>query len=402
MILIKNGLLIINNELVKKDVLIKDDKIVAINDNIEGDYQTIDASSCLVMEGGCDVHVHLREPGFEYKETIHQGTLSAAKGGFTTIMAMPNLNPCPSDVPSLNLQEEIIKKDALINVYPYASVTVNEEDKELSDIENLHKLVYAFTDDGRGVNNMELLEKAMKLAKKYDFVIASHAEDNRYKTAPEGEYEAVRKEIQLAKKIGCRYHFCHLSTKESFDEIRKARKEGYHNITCEITPHHLLLNENMIKNGNYKMNPPLRSEENRLATVEALLDGTASMIASDHAPHSKEEKEREYSKCLNGIIGLETSIPLIYTYFVKTGMISLQKMVDIFVKNPLKVFSLEEYGMYEGSKANIIILDINNEQEYKEQDILSKGKNTPFIGYKLFGFNKATIVNGKIVYLRKE
>lgn len=402
MILIKNGLLIIDNELVKKDVLIKDDKIVAINDNIEGDYQTIDASSCLVMEGGCDVHVHLREPGFEYKETIHQGTLSAAKGGFTTIMAMPNLNPCPSDVPSLNCQEEIIKKDALINVYPYASVTVNEEDKELSDIENLHKLVYAFTDDGRGVNNMELLEKAMKLAKKYDFVIASHAEDNRYKTAPEGEYEAVRREIQLAKKIGCRYHFCHLSTKESFDEIRKARKEGYHNITCEITPHHLLLNENMIKNGNYKMNPPLRSEENRLATVEALLDGTASMIASDHAPHSKEEKEREYSKCLNGIIGLETSIPLIYTYFVKTGKISLQKMVDIFVKNPLKVFSLEEYGMYEGSKANIIILDINNEQEYKEEDILSKGKNTPFIGYKLFGFNKATIVNGKIVYLRKE
>ncbi|MDD7381246.1 MAG: amidohydrolase family protein [Bacillales bacterium] len=269
-------------------------------------------------------------------------------------------------------------------------------------MDNLHDLVYAFSDDGRGVNNLELLENAMKKAKKYNFIIASHAEDNLYKTSPQGEYLAVRREIELAKKIGCRYHFCHLSTKESFEEIRKARKEGFTNITCEITPHHLLLNETMIKNGNYKMNPPLRSEEDRKATVEALLDGTASMIASDHAPHSKEEKALELSKCPNGIIGLETSFPLIYTYFVKTGLISLEKMIDIFVKKPLEIFSLPKYGMYEGSNANIIILDINNEREYKEDEIVSKGKNSPFIGYKLYGFNKATIVNGEIVYLRKD
>ena len=402
MILIKNGLLIIENNLVKKDVLIGEGKILSIQDNIEGDYQTIDASKCLVMEGGCDVHVHLREPGFEHKETILSGTRSAAKGGFTSVMAMPNLRPCPSDVASLNVQLECLRKDAVVNVYPYASVSINEEDKELSDIDNLHDLVYAFSDDGRGVNNLELLENAMKKAKKYNFIIASHAEDNLYKTSPQGEYLAVRREIELAKKIGCRYHFCHLSTKESFEEIRKARKEGFTNITCEITPHHLLLNDTMIKNGNYKMNPPLRSEEDRKATVEALLDGTASMIASDHAPHSKEEKAQELSKCPNGIIGLETSFPLIYTYFVKTGLISLQKMVDIFVKKPLEIFSLPKYGMYEGSNANIIILDINNEREYKEDEIVSKGKNSPFIGYKLYGFNKATIVNGEIVYLRKD
>ena len=402
MILIKNGLLIIENNLVKKDVLIGEGKILSIQDNIEGGYQTSDASSCLVMEGGCDVHVHLREPGFEHKETILSGTSSAAKGGFTSIMAMPNLRPCPSDVASLNVQLECLRKDAVVNVYPYASVSINEEDKELSDIDNLHDLVYAFSDDGRGVNNLELLENAMKKAKKFNFIIASHAEDNLYKTSPEGEYLAVRREIELAKKIGCRYHFCHLSTKESFEEIRKARKEGFTNITCEITPHHLLLNDTMIKNGNYKMNPPLRSEEDRKATVEALLDGTASMIASDHAPHSKEEKAQELSKCPNGIIGLETSFPLIYTYFVKTGLISLEKMVELFVKKPLEIFSLPKYGMYEGSNANIIILDINNEREYKEDEIVSKGKNSPFIGYKLYGFNKATIVNGEIVYLRKD
>ena len=402
MILIKNGLLIIENNLVKKDVLIGEGKILSIQDNIEGGYQTSDASSCLVMEGGCDVHVHLREPGFEHKETILSGTSSAAKGGFTSIMAMPNLRPCPSDVASLNVQLELIRRYAVVNVYPYASVSINEEDKELSDIDNLHDLVYAFSDDGRGVNNLELLENAMKKAKKYNFIIASHAEDNLYKTSPEGEYLALRREIELAKKIGCRYHFCHLSTKESFEEIRKARKEGFTNITCEITPHHLLLNETMIKNGNYKMNPPLRSEEDRKATVEALLDGTASMIASDHAPHSKEEKAQELSKCPNGIIGLETSFPLIYTYFVKTGLISLEKMVELFVKKPLEIFSLPKYGMYEGSNANIIILDINNEREYKEDEIVSKGKNSPFIGYKLYGFNKATIVNGEIVYLRKD
>ena len=271
MILLKNGSIVLNNKLVKKDILIDNDIIIKIDDSIDNNnYEVLDCKNTLVMPGAIDVHVHLREPGFENKETILTGTKAAAKGGFSVVMSMPNLKPCPHNVDNLMKQEEIIKRDAVINVYPYASVSVNEEDKELSDIDLLSDKVYALSDDGRGVNNIELLEKAMKLAKKYNLIIASHAEDSVYKYAPAGEYVAVRREIELAKKVGCKYHFCHMSTKESFEAIREAKKNGYNNITCEVAPHHLVLNETMIKNTNYKMNPPLRSEENRLETIKWL------------------------------------------------------------------------------------------------------------------------------------
>ena len=260
MILIKNGKIIENNVLVKKDILIDDKHIVKIEDNIEGRYSVLDANGCLIMPGAVDVHVHLREPGFENKETILTGTRAAAKGGVTTIMSMPNLNPCPDNIDALTLQFELIERDASVNVFPYGAVTVNEEDKVLADINSYHNKVLAITDDGRGVNNLELLKQAMILAKKYDLVIASHAEDNIYKYASEGEYVAVRREIELAKEIGCKYHFCHMSTKESFEAIRKAHQEGYINITCEVAPHHLVLNETMIKDANWKMNPPLEVE----------------------------------------------------------------------------------------------------------------------------------------------
>ena len=397
MILIKNGKIIENNSLVKKDILIEKNTILKIDNNIEENCEVIDALGCLVMPGAVDVHVHLREPGFEYKETVKTGTLSAAKGGVTSIMSMPNLKPCPDCLENLNVQLEAIKKDAVVNVYPFCSVTVNEEDKFLSKIDEMHDKVFGISDDGRGVNNLELLEQAMILAKKYDLTIASHAEDNYYKYDREGEYVAVKREIELAKKIGCKYHFCHMSVKESFDAIREAQKEGY-NITCEVAPHHLILNKDMIKNANFKMNPPLRPEEDRIATVEALLDGTACMIASDHAPHSQEEKSQEYDKCPNGIIGLETMIPIIYTNFVKTNLISLDKFLDILVFNPIKVFNLPKRDLKEGFIADIVVLDIENEHQYLENEILSKGKNSPFINESYYGFTKYTFVNGKLVY----
>ena len=400
MILIKNGKIIENNKLIKKDLLIEDNYIKQIADSIDGDYETLDATGCLVMPGAVDVHVHLREPGFTHKETVKTGTLSSAKGGVTTIMAMPNLNPCPDSLEHLNQEIEIIKKDAVVNVYPYGTITVNEEDKELANIEELAPYVKAITDDGRGVNNLELLEQACWLAKKYNLVVASHAEDNFYKFAREGEYVAVEREIEIAKKTGCKYHFCHMSVKESFDMIRKAQSEGYTNITCEVAPHHLVLNETMIKDANFKMNPPLRTEVDRLETIKALLDGTACMVASDHAPHTEEEKSQEYSKCPNGIIGLETMIPIIYTEFVKTNLISLDRFLDILVYNPIKVFNLHYRKLEENYPAELAVIDIENCHKYEKEEILSMGKNSPFIGNSYYGFTKYTLVNGKVVYKR--
>ena len=398
MILLKNGKIIENNKLIKKDILV-DDKIIDIKDNISGDYETIDLNGKLVMPGCVDVHVHFREPGFENKETIKTGTMAAAKGGFTAVMPMPNLNPYPDNLANLNVEMDIIKRDAIVDCYPYGTVTVGEKDIEASKIDEIAPYVKAITDDGVGVNNLELLESQMKLAKKYNLVIASHAETLEGKYAPEGEYVAVRREIELAKKTGCKYHFCHMSTKESFEAIRKAQKEGYTNITCEVAPHHLVLNEEMINgNPNFKMNPPLRSEENRKATVEALLDGTACMVASDHAPHTEEEKSREYNKCPNGILGLETMIPIIYTNFVKTGLIDLNRFLDILVNNPIKVFNLPKRSLNIGEVADLIALDIDNEHLYTKEEIVSKGKNSPYIGKKYYGFNKLTIKNGKIIY----
>lgn len=398
MILIKNGSVIENNILVKKDILIENNLIKKIDKDINLDCEILDATGCLVMPGAVDVHVHLREPGFTKKETVKTGTMSSAKGGVTSIMSMPNLNPCPHNLENLNKQLEIIKQDAVVNVYPFASVTINEEDKEISKIDEVVNVAYGLSDDGRGVNSLDILEEAMKLAKKYNFTIASHAEDNYYKYAREGEYVAVLREIELAKKIGCKYHFCHMSVKESFDAIKKAQDEGYTNITCEVAPHHLVLNKEMIKDANYKMNPPLRDESDRLATIEALLNGTACMIASDHAPHTEEEKSQEYDKCPNGIIGLETMIPIIYTNFVKTGLITLNRFLDLLVYNPIKVFNLPKRDLKENMIADIAVIDIENEHKYTKEEILSKGKNSPFISNSYYGFTKYTLVNGNIVY----
>ena len=395
--ILKNCKILIDKKLVKKDILIEGNLIKKIDDEIVGE-DIIDVKGCFVMPGATDVHVHLREPGFEYKETIKSGTLSAAKGGVTTVLAMPNLNPCPHNEENIKLQLELIKRDALVNVYPYGAVSKNQKGELIADIEELAKITSFITDDGVGVNNIEILRNAMVLAKKHNIVLASHAEDTVDSKLPQGEYVAVKREIELAKEIGCRYHFLHMSTKESFELIRKAHQEGYTNITCEVAPHHLVLNEEMIKDGNWKMNPPLRSEQNRLETIKALLDGTAIMVASDHAPHSEEEKSREYDKCLNGIIGLETMLPLVYTAFIDTNMASLNDFVDWFVTNPNKVFSLGERKVEEGYVADLTVLNLDEKRIYTKEEILSKGKNSPYIGMELKGYPVLTICNGKVVW----
>lgn len=395
--ILKNGYIVINNKLVKKDIEIVKDIIFKIEDNIEV-KEYIDCKGGLIIPGATDVHVHLREPGFERKETILSGTKAAAKGGVTTIFSMPNLNPCPDSIENMQVQIELINKNAQVKVYPYASVTKGEKGQELSDLEDLCPLVKAITDDGVGVNNLELLEKAMEYAKKYNIVMASHAEDLVDSKLPQGEYVAVRREIELAKKIGCKYHFCHMSTKESFDAIRQAHKEGYTNITCEVSPHHLLLNEEMIKDSNWKMNPPLRSERNRLETIKALLDGTACMIASDHAPHTKEEKSKSYEQAPNGIIGIETMLPLIYTHFIDTGLASLNDFISWFTTNPRKIFSLSERKIEVGYQADLAVLDIQNKRKYKEKEILSLSTNCPYIGMEMKGFPILTIYKGNIVW----
>lgn len=401
MILLKNGYIILDNKKVKKDILISESIIQKIEDKIDYSCRSIDVNGMLITPGLFDCHVHFREPGYEYKETIKTGTMASAKGGITSCMPMPNLKPVPDNRENLLKELEIIKKDAIINCYPYGSITIGEQGKERSKIEEFHDLVYAVSDDGMGNNNIGVLEEVMKLAKEYNIVVASHSEDLKYikNKEPEGEILAVEREIEMAKRIGCKYHFCHLSTRKSIELVRKAKKEGYTNITCEIAPHHLVLNKTLVNlNPNYKMNPPLRVEDDRLACVEALVDGTCDIIATDHAPHSEAEKALEFLKAPNGIIGVETMFPLIYTEFVKTGIITLNRMLDLMVYNPQKIFGLPKRGLEVGDIADIAVFDIGNSHTYSYGEIESLSKNSPFIGRKLNGFTKLTIKDGKIIY----
>ena len=395
--LLKNGKILIGEDLLARDILVDSEgTIVEIGENLSSNGIVYDLKGGWVIPSAVDVHVHLREPGYEYKETVKSGTLASSKGGVGTIMPMPNLNPCPDTVAHLSVQTEIIKKDAVVKCYPFASVTKGEMGKELSDLEALAPLVKAFTDDGKGVNDLALLRKAMEIAKANDKVVASHAEAENLGTSREAEIVAVKREIEMAKEIGVKYHFCHISTRDAYEYIRKAKSEGY-DITVEACPHHLILSDKDIKDGNTKMNPPLRPLDDMLATVEALLDGTVDMLATDHAPHAKEEKG-EYSKSLNGIIGLETFLPSIYTYFVRSGKISHGRFIELVSENPAKRFNLPIPEIKVGAKANLAVLDTENEREYVEEEILSLSKNSPFIGYRFYGFNKLTLVDGVVAY----
>ena len=396
-----NGKILIDGKLVSRDIEVKDGLIAAIEPKLEG--EGIDLKGNYVCPGLTDIHVHFREPGNSHKESILTGSKAAAKGGYTTVCLMPNLKPCPDSLEHLKVEEDIIAKDAVVECLPYASVTVGEKGEELSDIDELSTHTALFSDDGVGIQDLSLLGNALDKVASKGLFIASHAEDDTYKTKPEGEYIAVRREIEEAKKHKAPYHFCHMSTKESFEAIKAAQKEGY-KISCEVAPHHLFLNEEMVKgNPNWKMNPPLKSEDNRQATVKALLEGVASVIATDHAPHSKEEKENvPFEKAPNGIIGLETAAPIVYTNLVKTGLATLKDFEDWLSNNPRKLIGLEPNEIKVGKKANFCVLDLDYPHAYVEEEILSKGHNCPYIGMTLYGFNSLTVYKGTVVYQKEE
>ena len=367
------------------------------------------SSQYMIFPGFCDVHVHLRQPGFSYKETIKSGTQASAHGGYTTVFSMPNLKPVPDSAEHLKEQLDIIKKDAVINVLPYGAITVGQNGEELSDMEGMAKDVIAFSDDGRGVQSEKMMKEAMLRAKALGKIIVAHCEDNSllhggyihdgvYASehshrgiCSESEWGPIKRDIELCRQTGCAYHVCHISCKESVELIRQAKAEGV-NITCETGPHYLILtDEDLKEDGRFKMNPPLRSKEDRQALIEGVLDGTIDMIATDHAPHSQEEKSRGLEKSAFGIVGIETAFQLLYTHLVKKDIISLEKLVELLAVNPRKRFGLE----YDNS---FTVWDLDKKTVINPSDFLSMGKATPFEGEEVFGECELTVCNGKTAY----
>jgi dihydroorotase len=396
-LLITNGQVFHQGKLQPLDILIQDGLIIKIANTIsEPSDKTIDANNLTVLPGLIDIHTHLREPGFEYKEDIESGSKAAAAGGFTTICCMPNLNPVTDSIDNMQHLLSLIMQKAVINVLPYAAITKDEKGVNLVDIKKLSEYCFAFSDDGVGVQSSQVIKEAMILARKYGKCIATHCELLNEKDAA-SEYKEVERNIQLAKETGCHVHICHISCKESVDLIRAAKANKI-NITCEVTPHHLLLNEEAVRgDGSFKMNPPLRSREEQEALVAALSDNTIDVIATDHAPHSEEEKSRGYQQSLNGIVGLEHAFSLIYTNFVKTKIITFERMVDLFVNNAKNIFNIG-YTIDLRQKADLTIIDLEQSWKIDSKKFLSKGKSTPFNGREVYGKVIYTIVNGKIVY----
>ena len=362
-----------------------------------------------IFPGFCDVHVHFREPGFSYKETIATGSLAAARGGYTAVCTMPNLNPVPDSAAHLKEQTDIIARDAVINVYPYAAITVGQKGEALSDMEAMAGDAIAFSDDGRGVQSEDMMREAMKRAKAMGKMIVAHCEvndllhggyihDGEYAKAhghrgicSESEYAQVERDLRLAKETGCPYHVCHISAKETVELIRRAKAEGV-DVTCETAPHYLVMDDSDLQeDGRFKMNPPLRGADDRQALVEGIIDGTIDMIATDHAPHSAEEKARGLAGSAFGIVGIETAFPLMYTKLVKENVISMEKLIDLLVYNARRRFGIplgESFSVW----------DLNQEFTVDPNEFLSKGRATPLCGMKLCGRNLLTVSNGEIVY----
>ena len=355
------------------------------------------AKKLAVLPGFCDVHVHLREPGFSYKETIKTGTLAARAGGYSDVLSMPNLDPVPDSVPHMMEQLEIIRRDACVRVHPYAAITVGEKGGTLSDMEALAPYAVAFSDDGRGVQSQELMEQAMRRAKALGKLIVAHCEDNAllrggyihdgvYAAShghrgicSESEWRPIERDLALAAKTGASYHVCHISCAESVALIRKAKKAGI-DVTCETAPHYLLLTENELEeDGRFKMNPPLRSQRDEEALLEGICDGTIDMIATDHAPHSAEEKKKGLKDSLMGVVGLETAFPVLYTGLVKTGILSLEKLVELLSTSPRKRFGIPE------PKNEFCLWDLDAAYFIDPNEFESKGKATPFAGKQVCG-----------------
>ena len=369
----------------------------------------VDENNIAILPGFCDVHVHFREPGFSYKETIKTGSQAAAHGGYTSVCTMPNLSPVPDTVENINKQIEIINKDAQIKVFPYGSITVEQKGEKIADLENLAPYAIAFTDDGRGVQEENMMREAMLRAKSLNKMIVAHCEvdsllfggyihDGLYCAlngmkgiCSRSEWEQVARDIKLAKETGCAYHVCHISTKESVALIRKAKKEGV-NITCETAPHYLVLNDMDLKDeGRFKMNPPIRDESDRLALVEGILDGTIDMIATDHAPHSEEEKSQGLKGSRMGVVGLESAFSIMYTEFVKKGLMTMEGLIKIMSENPKKRFGIVDDNSY-------TVFDLGNKIIINPDEFLSMGRKTPFEGREAYGKCLLTVCDGKIAY----
>ena len=372
-----------------------------------------DSSEYVIFPGFCDVHVHFREPGFSYKETIATGSRAAARGGYTAVCTMPNLNPVPDSVEHLEVQRRLIEETACIHVYPYGAITVGEQGEALSDLEGMAPDVVGFSDDGWGVQSDDLMRQAMLRAKALGKPIVAHCEvnsllrggyihDGGYAKAhghrgicSESEWGQIARDLQLVKETGCAYHVCHVSAKESVALIRKAKAEGL-DVTCETGPHYLVMDDSDLQeDGRFKMNPPLRGKEDREALIHGILDGTIDMIATDHAPHSAEEKSRGLEKSAFGIVGIETAFPILYTCLVKPGILSLNKLLELLCVNPRRRFGLPLGTDYS-------IWDLNAAYPIDPEDFLSKGRATPFAGWQVNGKCIATICDGKLVYAAPE
>lgn len=418
--IIKNANIFYRKSFLPLDILIENGRVTDVSSNIPSNgVKVFDFNNNYLFPGFTDVHVHLREPGFLYKETIKSATRAAAAGGYTAVCAMPNLNPVPDSLENLKVEKDAILKDAKIAVYPYGAITKGERGEELSDMEEISDGVIAFSDDGRGVQNYDMMFKAQENCAKLNKILAAHCEDesllhggvihdgiyakkhNLPGISSESEWRQIKRDLDIAAKTGCKYHVCHVSTKESVEIIRNAKKTGI-DVTCETAPHYLVFSDADLRDdGRFKMNPPLRSEEDRYALTEAIQDGTIDMIATDHAPHSADEKSGGLRESLNGIVGLETAFPVLYTELVKKNVISLEKLICLMSVNPAERFFGGGGKIEKGEQANFAVWDLNKEYEIDSSRFFSKGKSTPFDGKKVFGRCLKTIYKGETVYERK-
>ena len=393
-----------NIKLYKEEYLPRRELLAEALSGFDGDGQDY-----AVFPGFCDVHVHFREPGFSYKETMLTGSMAAARGGYTAVCTMPNLNPVPDSAEHLNTEIQAIERDAVIDVYPYGAITVGEKGQETADLEGMAGKVIAFSDDGKGVQSEDMMRSAMKRAAALKKLIVAHCEDESLLRGgyihdgsyalkhghrgicSESEWKPIQRDIELAKETGCGYHVCHISCKESVELIRRAKSDGV-DITCETAPHYLLMDENdLMEEGRFKMNPPLRSAEDRLALIEGIKDGTIDMIATDHAPHSQEEKSRGLEGSAFGIVGIETAFPLLYTYLVLGGEISLEKLMELIIVNPRERFGI-------GYNDSFTVWDLGEKGKINSNDFISMGRATPFEGWEIYGKCCLTALGGKTVY----
>ena len=395
-------------QILSGDIAQTGETLFSLKDQQFSAVESFDSSEYFIFPGFCDVHVHFREPGFSYKETIATGSMAAARGGYTAVCTMPNLDPVPDSCEHLKVQQDIIDSDACIGVYPYGAITAGEKGETLADMAAMSGSVIAFSDDGHGVQSEDMMRQAMLEARDLGKLIVAHCEDNSLLRGgyihdgqyarehghrgicSESEYGQIARDLKLAEETGCSYHVCHISAKESVELIRQAKKRGV-DVTCETAPHYLILDDSdLLEEGRFKMNPPLRDKTDRQALIEGIQDGTIDIIATDHAPHGAEEKAKGLAGSPFGIVGIETAFPLLYTYLVRTGIISMEKLMELLVVNPRKRFGIplgNEFSIWSMEKT---VVD--------PEDFLSKGKATPFAGWEIFGKCLLTVYNGNIVF----